>query len=258
MTGNRKDSNYTELARAISRGELECDVLARQPRRVTVRARAGTESLIVKLWNLRDPRGIARRMLRQTKGRGEWTSLRLLEDSGVPVPKAVAFMRLCGAGVRHQEALVVEDLAPCTSLHTHIHALSKQGANTEVDRLGGEALRITAAMIDAGLLDNDHRLGNFVVRSDGSVFRLDFENARVGLRGVRREDALGVMVGALVASHAWATRCRPDDAVRFVERLVREIALPERTRARARDAVAKELQRRQKGTSFNLNANLGL
>lgn len=232
---------FIETARALSCGELDGEVLAARPGRVTVRVDGGERGLVFKLWNLSDPKGVLRWVARRTKGRSEWDALRRLRAGGVAVPQPLAFFPLRGGGVRHHEALVVEDLSPCESLHKLVHSSSKHGRGDEVERLEGALIGLTAAMIGLGVADNDHRLGNFVVRADGALYRLDFENASWAGRGRRGEERLGVMIGALVSSHAWATRFTPELTPRFVGRLLDEVRLGDRALERARAAADAEI-----------------
>ncbi|MCC5823200.1 MAG: lipopolysaccharide kinase InaA family protein [Phycisphaerales bacterium] len=251
------DRRFDETARALSRGDLEGEVLAARPGRVTVRVDDGSPGLVYKLWNLSAPKSVLRRVARRTKGRSEWDALRRLRAAGVAVPEPLAFFRLRGGGVRHHEVLIVEDLSPCESLQKLMHSSSKHGREAEVERLDGEVITLTAAMIGQGVVDNDHRLGNFVVRADGALYRLDFENAsRIG-RGRRGDERLGVMLGALVSSHAWATRFAPELTPRFVERLLGEIRPGERTLERARSAAAAEISWLCDRSGFTLSNELG-
>jgi tRNA A-37 threonylcarbamoyl transferase component Bud32 len=249
---------FVAMAAAISRGTVEGEVLARQAHRMTVRTGTGGVPVIVKLWSLRNLNGLVRRVLRRTKGRAEWKTLRLLRDSSVPVPEVLAYFPLRGAGVRHQEVLVVEDLAPCEPLHKYLHACSKHGDRAEVERVGGEIIRITAGMLRAGVADNDHRIGNFVMREDGRVYRLDFENARLVRAGDRGDDLVGVMIGALVSSHAWITRFKPEQTPRFVAELLEEVRLSDRALERARSAAESEITWLRNRSGFTVSQNLGL
>mgnify|MGYP003142514402 CR=1 FL=1 len=246
------------LAESVSRGESEGELLARCPGRVTVRQETESGTVIVKLWRLSDPRSVARRLLRRTKGRSEFESLQHLTALGVPVPDPLFFFQLSGRNIEHHEAMIVKDLAPCEPLHAFLHSCSKHGDSSEVERLNAEVIRITAAMIESGVVDNDHRLGNFVVGSDKAVYRLDFENAApVGSRW-RKDQRLGVMIGALLSSHAWSTRFVPDQTPRFVEQLMSQIHLSSRALDTARKFTAAEITRLADRSGFQLSQDLGL
>lgn len=247
--------DFKALATAVGQGEVDCHILAHRPRRITARTNTIAGDVIVKLWDLRDARGMMRRGLRRTKGRSEWLSLQALGQAGLPVPRALSYTLI--RETRYQEALIIEDLSPCDTLHRHMHTLSKSGKTQDVHRLEDQILSITSGMIRANLLDNDHRLGNFVVRPDGLVFRLDFENIRAGLTGRRREDALGVMIGSLVSSHVWVTRFAQEHSRLFVTRLLNELRPSSRAVARARRAAAAEIRQLQDRSGFTLLSELG-
>lgn len=245
----------SQLACSLSRGDRAFHTLARRPGRVTGRTDTASGPLIVKLWNLHDPRSAVRRLARHTKGRCEWNALGHLHRAGVAVPEPLGFFPLRSAA--HHEALVIEDLAPCETLHSRLHGRSKAGDTAEAARLTEQLIGLTAEMVAAGVYDNDHRLANFVVRDDGRVFRIDFENARRLPPGSRRDWALGVMLGALVSSYAWVVRFEPSLTPPFVEGLLEAVRPGERSLRHARKAAAKSLRRRHGGSKRILPADLG-
>lgn len=255
---NGDQGAYLDLALAISRGEREDEVLAARARRVTVRAAYGTDqSVIVKLWNLHDFRDTVRRLTGRTKGGQEWAALSRLHPLGVRVPRPLGFFGLRGARARHHQALIVEDLAPCVSLHKHVHMLAHHGNADEIEVFTDRLLRLTRQLIDAGMVDNDHRMENFVIRPDGGVYRVDFENARWLRPGARREEAVGVMLGGLASTYAWATRPDPALARRFTQLALELVRPSDRARDRARVASAEEIARLHTRTGFEMPREIG-
>lgn len=251
MSTNR-DALLREFTASISRGDHPAEQLAERPGRITVRVQAGASPVIVKLWNLHDPRSTVRRLARHTKGRCEWNALGHLHAAGVAVPEPLGLFRLRGAP--HHEALVIEDLVPCETLHSRLHGRSKAGDTAEAARLTEQLIGLTAEMVAAGVYDNDHRLGNFVVREEGRVFRVDFENARRLRPGPRRDRALGVMLGALVSSYAWVVRFEPWLTPGVVEGLLEAVRPDERVLRHARPAAERDLRRVFEGSGFEAPA----
>lgn len=249
---------YETLARAVSRGEAGgVEVLAERVGRVTVRASApggtGRATVVVKLWRLSDWRSVARRAAGRTKGACEWAALSRLHPAGVAVAQPLAFFRLDGAA--HHEALVVGDLSPCAPVGKVLQAAMNAGDGALVEKVCERVVAMTGRMVSLGVVDSDHRLGNFVWRGDGSdggLFRVDFENARV-FGGRAPERAVGVMLGALSASAAWATRKDPGVAVGLVERLLEALRPSDRVRRAAEKRARADLAdfRRRTGEAIS-------
>lgn len=248
---------HLELACSLSRGERHGEVLAARTGRVTVRTSDNAGSVIVKLWSLRDAKSIVRRITGRTKGHCEWTALSRLHALGIEVPQPRAFLSLGSGHARHHEALIAEDLAPCISAGKHLHRMVRSGDNAGADTLSDRILDLTRRIIEAGILDTDHRLANFVIREDGMLYRVDFENAKICTAGRRHDKMLGAMLGGLTSSYAWAVRHEPSLALRFMERTLEVLRPNVYARRRARLVAAKDFQSMPKGKDFTLPEDLG-
>jgi hypothetical protein len=245
-----------KLAEGIGLGTIEAQVLARRPGRVTVRAEGPRGPVIVKLWNLSDARSRIRRLTAHTKGLAEWRALSLLHQSGSAVPEPLAFFRLAHDGPFH-EVLVLQDLAPCVDLLRSMHQHAKAGDAGRVRVQGDQIIRLTCALLDADLLDNDHRLANFVERPDGTIYRLDLENAwRTPVTFLRRR-ARATMLGALFESHIWACRFAPNLSRDFAAALFEAVWPDRKLLDQTRKVTLTAVDRLCHKTDFDLSRDLG-
>ena len=221
------------------------EVLVQRPRRMVARAQTTTGPVIVKLWDLSDIRGSIRSLAGRTKGRAEFLALERLAEHGFPAPGVQSWARLSGhiGAFRFHEVLCMQDISPCTSLAKILHRAAKAGDDETVRALDKRIIMLTRSMIDAGVLDNDHRVGNFLVLADGDLRRIDFENAVLDLGLPARIWYLGVMLGALVSSHGWMCRHRPEYTPRFLASLVEAIAPSDLALMVTRRKVRTELKR---------------
>lgn len=248
--------SFDTLAEGIARGMIDAQVLARRPGRVTVRAESASGPVIVKLWNLSDARSRTRRLTAHTKGQAEWRSLSLLHRSGAAVPEPLAFFRLARGGPYH-EALVLQDLAPCVDLLRAMHNHANAGDFEQVRLQGDQIIRLTSALLDADLVDNDHRLANFVERPDGTIYRLDLENAKRIPHTFLRRRALATMLGALIVSHIWACRFAPEASREFAAALFAAVQPDRKMLDHTRKMTLAAVDRRRRKSNFDLPRDLG-
>lgn len=253
-----EDDGWRELATGVSSGAIPCTVLKERGQDVLIaRARRpdGT-SVIVKLWNRRGLWGTYRRVSRTNTGWREYEALRLLRKAGLELPEPHAYLRLRGVGVRHTEALVEEDLGACTDVTEHLKQLRKAGASAAWRYIENEIIRTTRAMLDAGLVDTDHRLPNFVVQPDGRIVRLDFEMCR-RVRASRREtNDLGIMLGTLLGSYAFALQPEVAPLRDFAVRLAAAVDAPPAALAVAKRRVAEMLERQRRESGIDTEVDL--
>ena len=247
---------FHALAEGICHGTVEVQILARRPGRVTVRADSARGPVIVKLWNLSDARSRIRRLLGHTKGQAEWHALTLLHRSGTAVPEPLAFFPLARGGA-YNEAFVLQDLAPCVDMLSSMHRHASAGDAGRVREQGAEIIRLTCALLDAELLDNDHRLANFVERPDGTIYRLDLENAWRPPLAVLRHKARATMLGALIGSHIWACRFAPDLSRDFAAALFEAVRPDRKLLDQTRIVTLAAVDRRRRKSNFDLSRDLG-
>ncbi|MCC5887219.1 MAG: hypothetical protein JJT88_12375 [Gammaproteobacteria bacterium] len=214
----------------------------------------GAGSFVVKAWIARNLRERCKQVAGLSSGRREWRSHRSLHASGLVLPRPIAYQTWATNESRF-EAFAIEDLGPTTKALKVLKASVRQQHKAEVARLETAVILMTKAMISAGFSDEDHQLNNIVMAGDGQLFRLDVECARHWPFGRIPDRALGVMIGRLVASHAFA--CQPhlswseDFALRLASALS---ASPSALRcARAEVHEAMERQRQRNGTDSRLS-----
>ena len=81
---------------------------------------------------------------------------------------------------------------------------------------------MTAAIIEAGVIDRDHSFLNVVAQPDGTPARLDLEIAKSSTSA----DAYGEMLGRLVATLVFALQPDAERAAPFVAELVARLDPP--------------------------------
>ena len=147
---------------------------------------------------------------------------------------------------------MVQDLGPGEVLLGLLHGLSKGGNLAALHCRQQQVVDLTAGLLRVDVTDNDHRLSNFLATSDGIVWRIDFENAARFRPAALRDRAAGAMLGALLASHAWACRFTPSENSRFGQMLADAIHPSDAVRHRARDLARRELARLRARTGCDL------
>jgi hypothetical protein len=106
-----------------------------------------------------------------------------------------------------------------------------------------ELIRSTRELLESNLIDEDHRMPNFVVRPCGSVSRVDFEMARQVRRPEDKPEKLGVMLGTLIGSYAFALQPDTSPILPFAEALARASKACAKARRIARLRVDGMLRR---------------
>lgn len=250
--------DWTSLAVAVSRRHVPCEILRERGADVCIARVPGPDGagVIVKLWNRPDWRGALRRLTRTNPGAREWRTLRTLHAAGVRVPAAQAYRVLRGTGAAHTEALIVEDLGRCRDTTEELKSLIRAGDALAVRGFEDTMIDATRRMIDAGLLDHDHRLPNFVTTPDGTPVRLDFELV-CRVRWPRAHPhRLGIMLGTLVGSHAFAVQPDTTRTVEFARRLAAAVRPPTRALRVARAHVHAMLARQQREKGIQTRVDL--
>lgn len=238
---------------AIAAGQPCADVIVvRGDRRTLQAVLPDGRAVVIKLWDLRGARGSVRRMLHWTKGRAEWTVGRHLYRLGIPVPNPIAYLTLDSHRCTFHECVVWEHLGDVRPAAVVLHEAAKAADVACLQRVSASVEALTERCLGAGLFDNDHRIGNFLVKCDGSAFRMDFENAALRHGGLSYR-ALGVMLGGLIASYATMVCPRPGTADRFAA----DLLLRCRVAARARSVVLLRAQAEIDGWSSRTGIAVG-
>lgn len=258
MNTRSEDPALLALAAAVSAGRQSFETLKERKGDVLITRtqRPDGTSVIVKLWNRPGVWGTYRRLSRTNAGWREWETLRRLRKAGLSVPEPLGYLRLRGDGAQHTEALVQEDLGRCTDLTEHLKALRAQGGDAALRPVEDELIAATQAMLRAGFLDTDHRLPNFVVRPDGRPVRLDFELAHRVKDPLARTDELGVMLGTLLGSYAFALQPDTGPVGAFAERLASAVQAPPASRTVAAKQVAGMLERQRRESNIATEVKL--
>lgn len=249
---------WHDLAVDISARRVSCEVLRERGKDVLIVRTAGPSgsSVVVKLWNRPDWRGGLRRLTRSNPGAREWRTLIRLRAAGLRVPAVHAYVTLRSGDARHTEALVVEDLGRCGDTTESLKRLIRAGDESGVRSFENAMIEATRLMVKAGLLDHDHRLPNFVTAPDGCPVRLDFELVhRVWWPRVHPR-RLGVMLGTLIGSHAFAVQPETARTTAFAARLTAALR-PSASALQVASARVRAMVERQK-VEIGLNTQVKL
>lgn len=246
-----------DLALSVSMGSRYFETL-KQRSDVLIARLPGTggRSVIVKLWNRPTLCGALRRLTFTNTGWREWDTLRRLRGAGLGVPEPLAYVRLRDPRARHTEALIMEDLGSCADLTEHMKRLRQAGGEQALRPVEDELIRATRVMLDARLIDTDHRLPNFVVRPDGRAVRLDFEMARRVRHPHRNTREFGLMLGTLLGSYAFMLQPRTDPLTPFAKRLCEAVRAPAAVLAVARRQVEVMLERQRRENGIETKVSL--
>jgi hypothetical protein len=174
---------------------------------------SAASTLIVKTW---DPRrgSLLRQIKRQLFGErsgcvNEFQMLRHLSQRapGLGAPLPVASLGRSEIMGQEVEVALIGDLGPCIQALRALRESVQAGDEAAACAIEAFALRSVRSLIfDAQVIDNDHSLINMVLTAQGTLHRIDFEVAQ-HRRDVRRPDeATGLMLGRLIATHVYATQ----------------------------------------------------
>ena len=214
----------------IATGRLRTNVIVDRGDRRSLRAvLPDGRAIVVKLWNLRGARGFVRRVFHRTKGRAEWVVGRHLHQLGIPAPSPIAYLTLDPRRCAFHEGVAWEHLEDVQPAAKVLHEAAKSADEACLKQISANIETITEQCLGAGLFDNDHRVSNFLVRSDGTTFRMDFENAALRRGGLSSRD-FSIMLGGLIASYSTMVRPRPDTAGSFAADLLLRCRVPAQTR----------------------------
>jgi hypothetical protein len=229
-------------------GEFPHEKLKEESDALTLRLHLpADDSVIVKLWQRPGARGVLRRLTRTDPASREHHALERLHRSGIPVPLPLGISRIEIDGLPFTDAFFLQDLGPCqTALH-HLQLLIRAGHERAVAGFLDEVVELTAAVVEARVIDTDHHLNNMVVTAEGRLVRLDTELARA----YRSPPAgpYGEMLGRLVGSLVFAVQPEVERAIGFAESLTRRLEPGDAVLRAASAQVERMLagQRRHRG-----------
>jgi hypothetical protein len=213
-------------------------------------------SLIVKTW---DPnrgsllRQIKRRLFGERSGcENEFQMLLHLSERApaLVAPRPVASLGRSVIMGETVDVALIGDLGPCIQALRALRESVQAEDETAACAIEAFALRSVRSLIfDAQVIDNDHSLINMVRTDKGTLHRIDFEVAQ-HRRDVRRPDeAIGLMLGRLVATHVYATQShRLERSVDFMAQLRR--TLPELPRVSWQKAAEFALYKMERQHHF--------
>jgi len=115
-----------------------------------------------------------------SKALAEWRNLRILEKSGLPCPKALAFFEKRSWGMLETACLVIQGLENAQPLNEFSADCSLTAAQKFT--LTRQLARLSAAMHATGIFSRDYHAGNIMIRPAGQGFELfliDLHRARV-------------------------------------------------------------------------------
>ena len=212
-------------ASEASRGTGRMDILQTRVDVVTIRYWLEDErSVIVKLWNRPGFRGWARRLSRTAPAIREAQALSRVNERYGSSPALLGQFRLDRPTHQHTEALVMEDLHPCRIGFLELMDAARLGDDQSVMKMNRSIIRLTEQLIEASILDTDHRLTNMLVTKDGCWHRVDYEHARCVRRTDRHPHWLGEMLGRLLATQIFAVQPQlqyVDDIAKYIQSMVK-------------------------------------
>jgi tRNA A-37 threonylcarbamoyl transferase component Bud32 len=127
-----------------------------------------------------------RRRLRGNPAMAEFQRLKMLQDAGVPAPRAIAMLVGFTIADVKGDAVILEGLEPSVQLDKYLNHMALEGKRVpNRPDLGRQMIAILRSLAKAGLGHEDLHLGNFLLK-DGKVYLLDAYAVRKG--GLRLED----------------------------------------------------------------------
>jgi hypothetical protein len=119
--------------------------------------------------------------------------------------------------------LFLEDLGKTISATEFVKHLIRDTHEDRVREFEVQLIKMTCAMVGAGIVDPDHGLINTVVPESGEPVRLDLEMARGSWHSALRRQAYGRMIGHLVSTYAFAVQPDTSRATAFALRLAERL-----------------------------------
>jgi hypothetical protein len=247
-----RNESLRAIAVAAAGACIPVVVLADRGDRRTVRLTPENgRPLIAKLWSLGSPRARVRQLLRRTKGRAEWEAGCAMAAAKIPVPVPQGYFRLRDRRTPYHECVLLEHLDDAVSAATALHRAVNTRDDSRSHHITAGVLDITRRCLEAGLIDRDLRLSNFLISGGGAVYRIDFENAVVRRRAPSPAE-LGRMLGALIATYAWMARPQEGLADSFADDLLSVCGVESAARRLALAHARREINRLQRRTGVSV------
>ncbi len=222
-------------------------------------ARATDESgrsVIVKLWKRPGLNGLIRRLTRTGSVLREYRTLDLLHRAGMKVPAPLGYRKINLDAVDYTDALFVEDIGECVTALSHVKRLIAENRQEELTAFEDDLVEMTAALIDAGVVDPDHGMLNVVVLPNGRPVRLDFEIARRVIYPALATKAYGDTLGRLIASYTFAVQPDVNRVREFAKRLKDQLDPPAAALKRCKWYVKDRLDRQRREIQLDVNVDL--
>lgn len=215
------------------------------PRKILRIRTEGGSSVILKLWSRPGCKAVIKRFLRSTAVNHEWSCLGRAHRRGLKVPCPLGMSHLRDRSHPYTEALVMEDLGPCTNGVLFIKECISNDQETRLRSFEGEVIDLTEGLVSAGILDTDHSLMNIIVPTEGSAWRVDLETAQIVWSSRSCPVRYGRMIGRLLVTHVFAVQPEVSRSIDFARRLAAQLPLPDSVKRNAYE-YAKEMLYLQK------------
>ncbi len=243
--GERSSEEAGVVAARVLSELCPADRLADRGDRLTVRFQGENgERYVAKYWRLASLRARLRRAAGKSKGRCEWLVSSYLSASGVPTPRPIAYCALSPTVTGFDECVFWEYIPAAENAGLAVHRSCKMEGCSQWVHIARLAIALTEQCLAFRLYDNDHRLSNMIVKPDGSVLRIDFENAAV-LRSAPGARRLASMLGGTVATFAFVAQYRAGAAERFAGALLSRCRLAAGVRRRVLEVAVREMHARR-------------
>jgi len=203
---------------------------------------ANGNTVIVKLWQIRNFKEKLKTILRFSNGRQEWQKHSYAYKRGIKVPLPIGYKTLTLSNNEKWEAMVIEDLGVTEQGLSYLKMLISKGQESEVFEFEKNLINLTADIINQKIVDIDHQLNNFLIKSDSSLFRIDFECAKTFRLKALISQKYIEMLSRLLASHVYAVQPDVERTKRFAEQLYKELIIDRKMRAMINKSVNEKLE----------------
>lgn len=261
MTNSSKtDFNLAQLVENLQgglAGDAGATILRQRLDAMVIRLKHGDDqSVVAKLWMRSGMRRWARRITGTSSVHREWHALQALFAAGVAVPCPLGYSRLSSSRFSFTDVLFLQDLGDCKSALDYIKPLIREKRWSEVESIESQLIDLTSNLVKAGIIDTDHGLPNIVVDATGKAYRIDLELARQVPSIMLASRPLGIMMGRMIATYAFALQPDAERVLDFADRLSCSINPSRRVRAHAKEFIGAMLRRQIEQRGIHTNVQL--